>query len=101
MSAEVNHYAPIIAEKFDFSSADVYLLKYGVILVVEFDRFRRALQSGSLTNGDLIRQLLIRISDKPREFYRALRDCVNDNPEVVHPSNKELFHQLPENFVSV
>ena len=101
MSADVKQYAPVITEKLNFESADVYLLKHGVIEVVEYDRFRKALQSGSLTNCDLVRQLLPRVCERAREFYRALRDYVNDKQQDAHPTNKELFCQLPYNFVSV
>ena len=100
MSTDPKHYAPLIAQNLDFATTDVYLLKHGVLSVVEYDRLRKALQSGSSTNGDVVHQILPRILKEPRDFYRALRDHVNDKPEDVHPSNSELFRQLPENFVS-
>ena len=93
-------YAPLITQNLDFTTADVYLLKHKVLSVVEYDRFRRALQSGSSSNGDLVRLMLPRILERAREFYRALRDFVNDKTEDIHSSNIDLFRQLPENFVS-
>ena len=101
MSADVKQCAPVITEKLNFESVDVYLLKHEVISVTEYDRFRKALQSGSLSDGDLVRQLLPNIFKRAREFYRALRDYVNDKHQDVHPTNKELFYQLPDNFVSI
>ena len=101
MSADVKQYAPVIVEKLNFESADVFLLKHGVISVLEYEKFHRALQSGSLTNLDVVRQLLPRIFEKAREFYRALRDYVKDKQQDAHPTNKELLYQLPDNFVSV
>ena len=100
MSTDLKQYAPLITQKLDFATAVVYLLKHGVLSVVEYDCFRKALQSGSSTNSNVVHQILPNILKKGREFYRALRECVNDKSEDVHPSNKELFYQLPENFVS-
>ena len=96
----MSKFAPVITDRLDYATADVYLLKHGVLTVTEFESFRRALQNGSFTNGDLVRKLLKNIFDKPREFYRALREHVNDD-QNVHAGNKELLHMLPENFVSV
>ena len=101
MSTDPKQYAPLITQNLDFATTEVYLLKHGVLSVVEYDRLRKALQSGSSTNGEVVHQILPRILKKAREFYRALRDHVNDQPEDVHPSNSELFYQLPENFVSI
>ena len=96
----VEHHAATIIQRFDYSTADAYLLKHGVLTVGEFDSFRKALQNGSSTNTDLVRRLFPKISEKPREFYRALRESVSDQSQNVHPGNKELFHHLPKNFVS-
>ena len=101
MSTDPKHYAPLITQNLDFATMDVYLLKRGVLSVVEYNRFRKAIQSGLSTNGDVIHEILPRILKKAREFYRALREHVNDKNQDVHPSNKELFDKLPENFVSV
>ena len=99
MSGDVNQYAHIIKEKLDFATVNAYLLKHGVITTSEY--IYKSLQNGSITNSDLVSQLLPKISRKPREFYRALREHVNDKSQDVHPSNLELYHQLPESFVSV
>ena len=101
MSKDVKQYAPIITEKLDFATVDVFLLSHGVLSVTEYDSYRRALQNGNVTNGDLVRQLLPTLIGKPREFYRALRDHVNNESQDVHAGNLELYHRLPENFVSV
>ena len=69
MSADVKQYAPVITEKLNFESADVYLLKHGVTSAVEYGRFHKALQSGSLTYCDLVYQLLPRVFERAREFY--------------------------------
>lgn len=101
MSGDVKLYAPFITEKLDFATVDVYLLRHGVVSTAEYDSYCRALQNGNVTNSDLVRQLLPKLIGKPREFYRALRDHVNNESEDVHPSNLELFFQLPESFVSI
>ena len=100
MSASVKQFAPTITGRLDYATVDVYLLKYEILTVSEFDSFRKALQSGSLTNDDLVHKLLAKIFMKPREFYRALREHVNDIKNA-HAGNKELFLMLPENFVSI
>ena len=100
MSADVKHYAPAITQYLDFATADVYLLKHGVLSLLEHGRFSKALQTGSSTNSDLVRNLLPRIFERAREFYRALRDFVDEKTEDVHSSNIVLFRKLPENFVS-
>ena len=98
----VNKYAPIITEKLDYSSIEMYLLKYGVITNQECTSHQKIIQNGTLTNGDLVRTKLIeKIFQKPREFYRALREHVNGKTEDVDPGNKELLRSLPESFVSV
>ena len=98
MSTDVKHYAPLITKKLDYATIDVYLIKHGVLSAVEYDRFRKNLQTS--TNGDVVHLILPRILEKAREFYRALREHVTDKSEDVQPSNKELFYQLPQNFVS-
>ena len=100
MSTDVKHFVPEIAERLDYATVDIYLLQKEVITASEFDSFQKALQNGTSTNGDLIRKLLPRILEKPREFYRALRQHIQDNHNV-HAGNKELFKKLPENFVSL
>ena len=100
MSTDPKKYAALITQNLHYETIDVYLLQRGVLSVVEYDRLRKALQSGSLTNSDVVHQILPRILKKPRDFYRALRDHVNDKPEDVHPSNDDLFYHLPESFVS-
>lgn len=100
MSKDVKHYAPLITEKLDYATVDVYLIKHEIVTVAEFESFRKALQNGSSTNGDLVRKLLVKIFEKPREFYKALREHVNDKSQNVHAGNKELFYQLPDSFVS-
>ena len=101
MSTDPKHYAPLIIRNLDFETTGVYLLQKGVLSVVDYDRYRRALQSGALTNRDVVDQLLQKILKKPREFYRALHAYVIDQGQDGQPSNKELFDKLPENFVSV
>ena len=101
MSTDPKHYAPLIVQNLDFETTGVYLLQKGVLSVVDYDRFRKALQSGALTNSDVVDQLLHKILKNPREFYRALRGYVTDKGQDGQPSNKELFDKLPENFVSV
>lgn len=100
MSTDPKQYALLITQNLDFATTDVYLLKYGILSVVEYDRFRKALQSGTSTNDDVVCQILPKILIKARYFYRALCEYVNDKNQDVHPSNNELFCQLPENFVS-
>ena len=99
MSTNVNKFVLDIAEKLDYATADIYLLQQGVLTAEEFASFQKALQNGSLINGDVVRKLLPRILKKPREFYRALRQHVQHNHNV-HAGNMELFHMLPEYFVS-
>ena len=101
MSTDPKHYAPLIVQYLDYETTGVYLLQQGVLSVVDYDRFRKALQSAALTNSDVVDQLLQYILKKPREFYRALRGYVIDKGQDGQPSNKELFDKLPENFVSV
>ena len=93
-------YKPLIIQNLDFATTAVYLLKHGFLSEEEYYHSWKALQSGSLTNGNVIYHILPRILIRPREFYRALREYVNDKPECVHSSNEELFYRLPENFVS-
>ena len=100
MSTDPKHYAALILQNLDFQSTGVYLLQRGVLSVVDYDRFNKALQSGALTNGDVIQQILPKILKKSRDFYKALRDHVSNKTQDVHPSNTELYYQLPENFVS-
>ena len=99
MSTNPEQFAPAISERLDYATIDVYLLKYEIVSVSEFAGFQQALQHGSLTNAVLVRKLLPKIFAKPRDFYHALRDNVNDNRNV-HTGNKELFHMLPQKFVS-
>ena len=101
MSTDLEHYAPLITQNLDFATMGVYLLKHGVVSVIQYDHFCKALQSGSSTNGEVMHQVMPRILRKARKFYRALRDYVNDKNQDAHPSNNELFDQLPKNFVSV
>ena len=101
MSTDPKYYAPLIIQNLDFETTGVYLLQRGVLSVVDYYHFRKALRSGALTNSDVLDQLLQKILEKPQEFYQALRDYVIDKGQDVHPSNKELFDKLPENFVSV
>lgn len=100
MSADVRQYAPLIKEYFDFASCDAHMFKHGIISLSEYESFHKASQSGSLTNCGLVSQLVPKISEKPRKFYRALREYVHDKGPDVHSNNKELFDQLPDNFVS-
>jgi len=100
MSTSPEQFAPAITERLDYATIDVYLLKHGIVSVSEFDSFQQALRHGSLTNTALVRKLLPKIFAKPRDFYRALREHVNDN-QNVHTGNKELFQKLPRKFVSV
>ena len=100
MSTNVKQFAPDIVEKLDYATVDIYLLQKGILTSAEFETFQRALQNGFLGNGGVVRQLLPKILQKPRDFYRALRQHVQDNYNV-HAGNKELFHMLPDNFVSV
>ena len=100
MSTDLKQYVPLIIQNLDFATTAVYLLKHGILSVVEYDLFRIALLSDSSINGNVIHKILPRIFERPREFYRALREHVNDKPEDVHPSNRELFYRLPGNFVS-
>ena len=92
-------FVPDITEKLNYATADIYLLQQGVLTVAEFENFQKALQNGSLGNGDVVRKLLPKILEKPRDFYRALRQHIQDNYNV-HAGNMELFHMLPYNFVS-
>ena len=102
MANNIYKYAPMITEKLDYSSIDLYLLKYGVITDQEFTSHQKIIQNGALTNGTLVRtRLMEKIFQKPREFYRALREHVTGKKEDVHAGNKELFQSLPESFVSV
>ena len=100
MSKNPKQYAPLIVRNLDFRTMDVYLLKHRVLSVVEYDHVCKALQSGASTNDDVVHLLLPRILERGREFYQALRDYVNDKNQDVQSSNKELFDQLPKNFVS-
>ena len=58
MSRDLKHYAPLIVQYLDFETIGVYLLQQGVLSVVDYDRFHKALQSGALTNSDVVDQLL-------------------------------------------
>ena len=100
MSTNVKKFIPTITERLDYATVDVYLLTYEVLTISEYDSYRKALQNGTLTNGDVVRTILPKILMKPRKFYQALRTHVEDNSNL-HSGNNELFHMLPENFVSV
>lgn len=58
MPGDVEKNAPIITEKLDFATIDVYLIRHGVVSVIESETYHRALQSGNVNNSDLVRQLL-------------------------------------------
>ena len=69
MLADLKTYAPIITRKLDFTTIDVYLLKYEILTLSEHEGFHKALQSGTVTNSVLVRQLLPKLLGKPVEFY--------------------------------
>ena len=96
MSDSPEQYAPSITERLDYATIDVYLLRHKIVSLSEFESFQQALQHGSLTNEALVRKLLPKILAKPRNFYRALREYVDQNPNV-HTGNRDLFLKLPQN----
>ena len=57
MSTDLKHYAPLIVQNLDFETTGVYLLQQGVLSVVDYDHFRKALQNDALTNSDVVDQL--------------------------------------------
>ena len=101
MSKDWVKFAPNIKQLLDYESVDAHLLKHEVLNLRDFSSYQKSLKSSSLSNSDLVGMLIPKIFEKPRQFYRALRDHVRGNRDDVHAGNKELFDQLPQNFVSV
>lgn len=97
----VSDYAPDIIDRLDFAEIYPHLIKYNVLTINESYALTKCLQNGTLTNSEAVTRLLPKIDQKPREFYLALHESVSKQDKVVHQGNLELFHLLPNSFVSI
>lgn len=90
-------FAPDILKKLEFKAIDTYLLKHNLLTVDEYQDYLRF--HNGMTNHDIVRKLLPKITKNIRSFYQALHEAVNDPEESEHLGHKELLMILVCDFI--